>query len=265
MAGLAACKEMNGVMANQQGKHNEALELFKQAHALYQQVNAPDNEIGLILNHIGNCYNYLLQTEEAEKYYRQAIETLQKTDRKQTINIIKSNLGLLMYHRERYTEAIAMFEEGLAGYIEYNNMHAQIQAHSHIGHSYLCLKEHAKALLYFQKGLKLIRNSKIDNELSSIYQGLGKLYTEMGGHKEALKYLSRALEIRLKKSFWALCCETYESIYKLHTLTGDSVNANQALAEGRKLSIESGLEDWQVKFNSISTSISSFSYTKARY
>lgn len=250
-AGMAACKEMDGVMANQQGRHTDALELFMQCQRLYLEVNAPATIMGLVFNNIGNTYNYLAKYEEAEKYYRQAIETLENTERRYSNNLIKSNLGLLLYYKKRYTEAIVLFEECLVGYIERNNTQAQIQTYSHIGQSYLCQAEHAKALLSFQKALKLIRSSNLTTELSSVYHGLGQLYTAIGGHKEALKYLNKALAIRLEKSFWALACETYEGLYKLHTLTADSATATQVVVQGLKLSSEKGLEEWQVKFSQL--------------
>lgn len=247
----ASCFEAYGMILNKQGRHTEALEFMQRAFATYQQNSAPKGHIGMAYNNIANTYNYMLQANQAEEYYRLAIETLENSDRKESLHLIKSNLGLLLFQRGQFAEAIVNFEAGFEGFVKQHHLQGQLQAYSHIAHSYLGLEQHAKALMYFQKGLKLIRSSNLDNELSSIYQGLGKLYMAMNGYAEAHKYLNKALKIRLDKAYWGLACETYNSQYHLYNLTEEKTKALKALKDGHVLSIAEKLPEWQKTFEKL--------------
>ncbi|CAN5188230.1 hypothetical protein BH09BAC1_BH09BAC1_22720 [soil metagenome] len=249
--GQAQCMESYGFIHNRQGSHDQALKMALQAFALYQKTNAHKGAIGLAYNNIANCYNYLEQLDEAEKYYRLAIETIEQSDRKQSVFLMHSNLGLILYKKGKFAEAIANYQYGLKGYLANNNALAQSQAYCHIAYSYIELQEYAQALIHFQKGLKVIKNKHLYTEHSFILAGLGKLYMEWGGYGEAMEYLNKSLAIRLEKGYWAEACESYHDLHKLYNLMQDCDNAHQALANGKKLSMEKELKEWQAKFRAL--------------
>lgn len=249
--GKANCLESFGLIRNRQGKHLEALELILQAHEIYQTTSAHNGLLGLSYNNIANTYNYLKQLDEAEKYYRLAIDALEDSERKYSVNLIKGNLGLILFNKERYHEAITFLEAGLEGFIEQNNIQAQSQAYSHIAHCYMALNDLVKALEYFQKGLKIIRTRDFPTELASILQGIGQLYIKLNGYDEALLNLNKALAIRLEREYWSDACETYLTLHILFSQMGDTDKAKRILEEGLKLSREKGIKYRENEFMAV--------------
>ncbi len=249
--GRAQCLESYGFISNRQGNHEQALQMAMQALEIYKKTNAHNGAIGLAYNNIANSYNYLEQLDEAEKYYRLALETLENSDRKQSMFLMNSNLGLILYKKGNYREAITNYEYGLQGYLANNNALAQSQAYCHIAFSYIELKEYAQALIHFQKGLKVVKNKQMFTEHSFILAGLGKLYIAWGGFDVAKSYINKSLAIRLEKGYWSEACESYQDLHQLYSLTGDTDKADQALAAGKQLSIEKGLKKWQKKLDEI--------------
>lgn len=247
--GQANSLESFGLILNKQGQHTEALQFILQAFEIYKSIGAHNGQIGLAYNNIANTFNYLKQTADAKKYYRLAIDALENSERKHSLNLIKANLGLILLHDGHYQEAITYLESGLIGFIEQHNVQAQSQAYCHIGYGYLALGMHVKALENFQKGLKLARTTHFDTELSSIYQGLGNLYRAMHGYHESLGYYKKALKIRLEKGYWLEACETYNGLYMLYDEMKKPILAKQALANGKQLSTEKGVEQWQKNFS----------------
>ncbi len=247
--GKANCLESFGLIHNKQGQHTEALGLIMSALELYKANNAHNGLLGLAYNNMANTFNYLKQTEDAEKYYRLSIEALEDSERKHSVNLIKGNLGLILFQKGDYHEAIANLEAGLEGFIAQNNVQAQSQAYSHLGNCYVELNKLVNALEAFQKGLKIIRTRDFPTELASIYQGLGRLYSKMSGYIDAEIYLMKALEVRLEKAYWSDACETYLNLIELYQKTGDNEKAAKALADGKKLSIEKSLKHREEEFD----------------
>lgn len=248
LKGKANCLESFGLIRNRQGKHHEALGLLMQAHEIYQTIGAHNGLLGLSYNNIANTYNYLKEPDEAEKYYRLAIEALEQSERQYSVNLIKGNLGLILFKKAKYQDAIQFLEAGLEGFIQQNNVQAQSQAYCHIANGYMALDELVKALEYFQKGLKLIRSREFPTELASIFQGLGQLYIKLNGHKEALLNLKKALAIRLDRAYWSDACETYLTLYSLYTQIGNHEKAEQMISEGLKLSQDKEIKQREAEF-----------------
>jgi tetratricopeptide (TPR) repeat protein len=246
--GQANSLEAVGLILNKQGQHAEAIQLIHKAFEIYSDMGAHNGQMGLAYNNIANTYNYLKQTTEAKKYYRLAIDALENSERRQSIYLIRGNLGILLFHEGEYEESIVNFKAGLLGFIEQNNVQAQSQAYCHIGNGYLALGQHVKALEHFQKGLKLTRTTDFDTELSSIYHGLGNLYVSMTGYSEALNYYNKTMAIRLEKGYWLEACETYMALYSLYSQMNEPILAAQALASGKQLSAEKSVEVWQKRF-----------------
>lgn len=248
LSGQAQSLEAMGILLNKQGHHYEALEVITKGLEIFKTQVDDNSKLGLSYNNIANTYNYLKNTDEAEKYYRMAIEVMDSSDRQHNINLIKGNLGLILYQKEQFHDAIAYISAGLEGFIVQNNIQAQSQAYSHLGNCYLELGEMVKALEHFQKGLKLTRSRDFQTEMSAIYQGLGKLYTKMEGYKDAITNLNKALSIRIEKSYWTEACESYLSLYTLYKTLQNKEEADRHWQKGYDLSVAHGMAYWQNQF-----------------
>jgi len=247
----ASILELKGMLHNKWGQHQEALENMLAALNLYLEQNVSKGLIGLCYNNIATTYDSLKQTDEAERYYRLAIETLEQSDKKQTIHFVMANLGLLLLNKKEYKQALPYFNNSLAAFVAANQVQAQGLAYHYMGQCYMGLKDHGSALELYQKALKLFKHSRYYHELSVIYTGMGTLYHELGGFSNAEVYHNRALEMRLKREFWNGACETYLSLNELYQSMNNPTMANDMLVDGLKLAEKQNLTPWVEKFKGL--------------
>lgn len=247
----ASILELKGILHNKWGQHTEALQNMLAALTLYKERQVSNGLIGLCYNNIATTYDSLKQTDEAERYYRLAIETLEHSEKKQTIHFVMANLGLLLLNKKEYQQALPYFKNSLAAFVAANQIQAQGLAYHYMGQCYMGLKDHGSALELYQKALKLFKHSRYYHELSVIYTGLGTLYHELGGYSNAEVYYNKALEMRIKREFWNGACETYLSLHELYTTMGNETMAQDMIIDGLKLAEKQNLTPWVEKFKGL--------------
>ena len=101
-----------GTIQQQQGKIGIALEPLKQALGFFRDNDMP-SEMSLSLLHIGDLYSTLNQTSLAHTYYRDALESIEKTNDSRLLGIIKTRLGALLLKTSTPIQAIESIENGL--------------------------------------------------------------------------------------------------------------------------------------------------------
>lgn len=117
---------------------------YKAAEQKYLQAAAKDPRCSKAYSRLGVIY---LETgedwQDAEAAFRQAL----KTDADN--GYILNNLGLVLYHQDKYADAIRQFE--LA--VRQDEMNGN--RHANLGKAYMAMRQYAKAESAFKKALKL--------------------------------------------------------------------------------------------------------------
>ena len=120
---------------------------FKAAEDLYIQAAAKDPRCSKAYARLGVIYlENGEEWEDAEEAFRQALIFDPQN------GFILNNLGLVLYHRDKYADAIRHFEQAVRQ-DEYN---ANRQAN--LGKAYMAMRQYAKAESAFKKALKLEPN-----------------------------------------------------------------------------------------------------------
>jgi Tfp pilus assembly protein PilF len=117
---------------------------MKAAEDLYVQAAAKDPRCSKAYGRLGVIY--LEQgdaLQDAEDAFRQAL----KTDPQN--GYILNNLGLVLYHQDKYADAIRQFEQA----VRLDELNAA--RHANLGMAYLAMRQYAKAESSFKKALKL--------------------------------------------------------------------------------------------------------------
>jgi Tfp pilus assembly protein PilF len=120
---------------------------LKAAEELYLKVAAADPRNARAYGRLGVIY---LETGEdwadAEAAFRQALKIEPEN------GFMLNNLGLVLYHQDRYADAIRSFESA----VRIDEVNAN--RHANLGKAYLAMRQYAKAESAFKRALKLAPN-----------------------------------------------------------------------------------------------------------
>jgi Tfp pilus assembly protein PilF len=120
---------------------------MKAAENLYLQVAAQDPRCAKAYARLGVIY---LENgddwEDAEAAFRQALKSEPEN------GYVLNNLGLVLYHQDKFADAIRNFEHA----VRQDELNAS--RHSNLGMAYMAMRQYAKAESSFKKALKLAPN-----------------------------------------------------------------------------------------------------------
>lgn len=129
---------------------------FKAAEEFYLKAAAKDPRCSKAYSRLGVIYleegdNW----EDAEEAFRQALKTEPEN------GFILNNLGLVLYHQDKFADAIRNFEAA----VRQDELNAS--RHSNLGMGYMAIRQYAKAESSFKKALKLAPNEMEYKDLLS--------------------------------------------------------------------------------------------------
>ena len=130
--------------------------------------------------YLGNSYLNLGEPETAATHLQQALELNPPS---QEMADIYSYLGVCHKEMEKYHDALAVLNKGLAVDAERTDIH------NLMGFCHFKLQAYETAIDCFEKGLQLDPGSAID------YANIGVNYKAMGNRAKAIEYYTMALEI----------------------------------------------------------------------
>ena len=120
---------------------------MKAAEKFYLQAAADDPRCSKAYSRLGVIYlENGEEWEDAEAAFRQAL----KYDKEN--GFILNNLGLVLYHQDRYADAIRNFEQS----VRQDEQNAS--RHANLGMAYMAMRQYVKAESSFKKALKLAPN-----------------------------------------------------------------------------------------------------------
>jgi Flp pilus assembly protein TadD len=143
--GYAPTKEVETLLAEadihfRKGEIKAAEKLYLQAAAKDPKCSKAYSRLGVIYLENGEDW------EDAEAAFRQAL----KMDGSN--GYVLNNLGLVLYHQDKYADAIRNFEQA----VRQDEMNPS--RHANLGMAYMAMRQYAKAESSFKKALKLAPN-----------------------------------------------------------------------------------------------------------
>ena len=154
------------------GRNGRAIELLKIAVALQPEFATVHLNLGVVYNRIG-------QYDSGIQYLNKALEIEPDNPHAST------NLGLAFRAQGRYAEAIAQFAKAL----ELQKGRARFQTYLNIGDTYYDMREHEKAVPYFQKAVGLNPNH------ANAHLLLGLSYRALNRGDKARVHFEKTLEL----------------------------------------------------------------------
>lgn len=143
---------------------------LKAAEQKYLQAASKDPRCSKAYSRLGVIYLENGEDwQDAEEAFRQAL----KTDADN--GYILNNLGLVLYHQDRYADAIRQFEMA----VRQDELNAN--RHANLGKAYMAMRQYAKAESSFKKALKLSPNEMEYKDL------LGEAMEKKLAHKAMIR------------------------------------------------------------------------------
>jgi CHAT domain-containing protein/tetratricopeptide (TPR) repeat protein len=238
-----------GVIYNNQGDYNKALEYEFRALKLFNQTS-DFIHVAEAFNNIAVTYIQLNRYNEALDYLQRSLkiyEKISKTDEATCCETL-NNLGVLYYNLKNYPKAIEYSKRALAIHEKvYGVDHADtIVTYINIGVDYANLLDYEMALKYILHALELLEKTVgLDHPLCcKCYDSLGGIYSGMGNYTLAIEYLQKSLAFvtKTKGKLHLDAAKLYESLGRVYRELGDYKQALQYL-----------LSDMEIRKNALGT------------
>ncbi len=178
----------------------QAIEKFKQALPLLQQLGYKVEEIGT-LNNIGLIYSNLGDKQQALKYLNQALplwrllgDNQAKAGEAKTLN----NIGLVYDDLGDKDQALKYFNQSLPLSRQVGDKAGEATTLNNIGKVYNDLSDNQQALNNLHSSLSLfqqIGNNEAKAGEAGTLNNIAKVYNDLGDKQQALKYFNQSLPL----------------------------------------------------------------------
>ncbi|MEM9454417.1 MAG: serine/threonine-protein kinase [Myxococcota bacterium] len=201
---LSAAKELTMVVGSHLGRHVESQQWGEMVVQPLAQRSGNSNEIASGLSALGNISYRQGEHEEAERYYRQALEILEKapSPAQSLIANITDNLGIVLEEQGKYESAKRYYQRALSRRRLALGGNHPLTARSlnNMGTILDIQGDYEESMRYHHKALRVREQTLgLDHpEVAMSLNNLGVLLESKGEYEEAEQYHQRALAIREK-------------------------------------------------------------------
>lgn len=181
-----------GEMLLNQGKYNEALQLYKQGKVLKEKGKAPMKYIMSSVLDIGNTLSKLKSYEEALAHLNEALQYYEENEITENLAFAKNYRGSLYFETGNYYSAIEDCKNAKKLALETGNLELLSEAYECLSKAYEAIEQYDKALENYQFFTKT--NDSIFNENNIKKQTQQEMQYEFNKTKEL-----NALELEAKE------------------------------------------------------------------
>jgi tetratricopeptide (TPR) repeat protein len=237
-----------GLILNQTGKFEDAIECYKLTLTLAKQVFGERHErVAIYLNNLGEVYRELGKFNKAIDYYEKAYSIFQDLFRTEHpyIATTLSNLGLVYKKLGEYDKAIELYKKALATFKEtHRERHPHTaQIINNLGSAYESLGEIQRAIAFYDKALKIDREhyGELHPNVAIHLNNLGLAYNSLGKFQKAIAFYKKALDIDINiyTEFHPKVATRFNNIglayYNLNDLKNAIIFYDKALEIDRKI------------------------------
>ncbi len=192
----SACDVYNqqGKQADKQGQYAEAVIAFQEALTCYQAVNDQEN-VGVILNNIGNVYQYQSRYTEALLSFEQMLVIMQQIGNRRGEGIALANISGIYQDQSRYQKALDTFSQALAIIREVGDRQGEGVILNNIGLSYIDQEQYVEALENLKPALLIVQEIGDRTSEGTILNNIGEVHRKQEDYDGALENYQIALLI----------------------------------------------------------------------
>jgi len=185
-------------------EYNEAIVWHNKVANAIENIH-PSNQKNVLsaYNGLGLCYRHKDDLATSDFYFKQILTYKSEIDEwLQDIwqGIAKGNLGYNLYLKEKYDEAIPLFEFGMSKTVQYDDFGYASGTAINLANTYLKKGIFNKAYYYGNLAYDYERKMSRTGRLESIYFFFNKYYTATHNTRKALLYLDSAVNEQTKNN-----------------------------------------------------------------
>ncbi len=195
--GLAHAISNKAIMSGNAGNISRAIELYREALAIYRKEKAPEKAAVILIN-ISTNYMFSGDLKNMKAYAVKAMLDAEKSGNMIIKAMALEATGLFYKKNKDPATGLRFFFEALAIREKINDAESMAMGCHQIGHTYLVMKKYGKALEYLNRALDICLSLGNLQGLSAIFHNLGEVFRRMGKHDKAVYYYRKTIEIDLK-------------------------------------------------------------------
>ena len=192
--------EAASYIENLLGDYNRANDIYDSTLAYCREHYGEFHEkTAYLYNATGIVYHKKRQVSDALKYYRSALNILERVPSTNIdIASVYGNIGAVYSDNRQYEEALMYFEKAITSKQTTTTSADDATTYNNIGTLYYRTGDYAKALEYYDKSLqmRLALAYVKPSDLALCYNNIAAVYVKRGMYDEALKNYRLALSLR---------------------------------------------------------------------
>ncbi|WP_318738530.1 CHAT domain-containing protein [Roseofilum sp. SID3] len=183
-----------GSNSHDMGKFQTALEVYQQALLIFREVKDREGE-ATTLNNLGFVYDNIGEPQQAIKYYQQALSILREMQDRQGEAMSLNNLGGVYQGIGEPQRAIEYYQQALPILRDVQDRRGEGRTLNNLGLVYDNIGEHQQAIEYYQQALPILRDVQDRRGEGTTLNNLGLVYDNIGEPQRAIEYYQQALPI----------------------------------------------------------------------
>ncbi|MFH2094391.1 MAG: tetratricopeptide repeat protein [Bacteroidota bacterium] len=198
--GIARSHLIKGLILNETGHKNEALDEFTKSLEIYKDSD-DETSIALLKYYIGCLYSYWERYHIAIDHFLDALGYYNASGNKEKVTYIYYELGNAYRGIEDEERALDYYKLSLELARELADTAQMVHSLNNIGNVYSALGYDEKALEYYQLTLETNKNIGDAFGQSAALSNIGKIQIHLGNFKKALEYINHAQKIARDNNF----------------------------------------------------------------
>lgn len=260
--GLASSASYYIVVLNNQGKFKEALELAKEALAIFEEIGSKrDQAVGYI--NVGSEWQYLSDLEAAADNYLKAKNITDEIKDKRLQRIANNNLSSIFNSLGQYEKGKQYAELALLLAKDMRDDYAIASSTINIAASESYMKKHLAAIQQFREVEQL--GIKMQDEIIKMdgWLGIADNYKFMERYDSSEKYYLPIIEVSRSKNYPEYEMYGYMGLSELYVKTRQYAKASSAITKGIELAEQLGskieLKDLYLRASELNESVGNLS------
>lgn len=180
----------------------------------YYEKNPGDPDLSMAFYVMGTVYKDLKKYSEAERYYREGIESNEHAD--VWTGRIYASLSNILAEQGKYYDALDLAKKSLNILIDAKNLNGQSRALNDIGCIYKKLGDNEKALENLFRALDIRKQHNLKHFVLPSLIDIAEVYLQKGDKENAIKYFLEAEEYGKETKHFLRLTLVYKSLANIY-------------------------------------------------
>lgn len=177
------------------GKFKDAVEVLYTALEIKEKIAASDRSTSATLLNIGLIWDLLGEPEKAMDYYTRSLELKRSLQDSLGISRILSNISVIVKNKGELDEAIDIIRESMQYNRRADNYNQHYINHLNLGNIYRNKGRFDLFIAYMDSAYFFASQLENPGYMSDVHQNLGTYYYEQGQYATAIEHLNEAIKI----------------------------------------------------------------------